>query len=197
MFEIKKSKLREKLFAYFFDNIEKELYLREIAREIDVDPTNLSRELERLEKDGVFLSTKRGGQKYFRLNKDYIFFHELKKIIRKTIGAEQEIGDLVRGEKGIKYSFIYGSFAKGKERSDSDIDLFIIGKINVDKFLEKISRLEKRIGREINYRVYEAGEILKKMARGDSFIRNVVNGQVIFLTNNESEFRKIIKGRQA
>ncbi len=83
-----RSPLREKLFGYFFTNPEEKLYLREIAVKIKVDPANLSRELKRLEKEGIFISEKSGLQKYFALNQKYVLYEELKSIILKTIPAK-------------------------------------------------------------------------------------------------------------
>ncbi len=37
-FELTKSRVRRKILAYFFSNIDIELYLREIARLLDEDP---------------------------------------------------------------------------------------------------------------------------------------------------------------
>ena len=45
--------------------------------------------------------------------------------------------------KAIRQAFIYGSFAKGEEREDSDIDLLIIGKVDEDKLIEDIAKKAK------------------------------------------------------
>ena len=76
--EITKSTLRRKILAHFFTNPESNLYLREIASLINEDPGNLSKELARLETEGIFTAHKRGNQKYFSLNKEYPLYKELK-----------------------------------------------------------------------------------------------------------------------
>ncbi len=73
IFPIANSKLRKKLIAYYFSNIEAEHYLREIASILNLDPSNLSKELNALEKEGVFISQVRGRIKLYRLNKSYPF----------------------------------------------------------------------------------------------------------------------------
>ena len=88
--EIFKSNLRRKLLIYFFTHPDADLYLREIASVIDADPGNLSKELIKLKKEGLFLERKRGNQKYFYLNKDYYLFNEIKSIIFKKIGIKKK-----------------------------------------------------------------------------------------------------------
>ena len=89
LFQQTKSPLRKRLLVYFFSRPEAELYLREIALKIQVDPANLSRELHNLEKEGVFKFRKRGLQKFFSLNQHYALFSELKSIVTKTFGVHK------------------------------------------------------------------------------------------------------------
>lgn len=80
--EITKSVLRRKILAYFFTNPESELYLREIANLINEDPGNLSKELTKLEKEEIFITHKRGNQKYFSLNKNYPLINKIADLVK-------------------------------------------------------------------------------------------------------------------
>lgn len=191
MINIEKSKLRSKLIAYYFNHPGVELYLRELARAIDEDPANLLRELNMLKKSGVFSSVFRGKQRYFKLNKNYLFYNELKNITAKTVGAENEIKKSIGKVKGIKLCFIYGSYANGREKADSDIDLLIVGdKIDTDLLVEKINKLEKKIGREINYRLFSIKDFQKALRGKNSFILNIIKKKKVFLLSNEKDIGK-------
>lgn len=191
MINIEKSKLRSKLFAYYFNHPGVELYLRELARAIDEDPANLLRELNALEKDGVFISVFCGKQRYFTLNKNYLFYNELKNIAAKTVGAESEIKKKLSKINGIKLCFIYGSYANGAERAESDIDLLVLGdKIDSDLLVEKINKLEKKIGREINYRLFSIKDFQKALREKNSFILNIIKKKKVFLLGNEKDIGK-------
>jgi len=191
MINILKSKLRAKLLALYFFRPDAELYLSELARVIKADPMNLSRELSKLEKENIFISRMSGKQKYYKLNKNYLFYGELKNIVAKTVGVESSLTKILKGERTIKICFIYGSYASGADRAGSDIDLFVIGEASaIDSVAEKISGLEKKIGREINYRFFSEVDFKKAVAEKNSFILNIIKKKKIFLIGDETDFRK-------
>lgn len=188
--EISKSRLRNKILLHFFTNPDDEKYLREIAIILGEDPGNLSKEMSKLKKEGIFLSADRGKQKYFSLNKKYPLFEELKSIIFKTIGIQGSLYKIVNEVVGIIFAFIYGSFAKSEESALSDIDLCLIidiGYFNENIFLEKINDLENRISREINYIYYSEKEWYRMVKEKDSFILSILDNQKIMLKGEESE----------
>lgn len=182
-----RSKLRQKALAYFVTNPNSNLYLRELASILKEDPGNLSKELRKLEAEGIFVSTVRGNQKYFTLNKKYPLHKELKSIIFKTIGVEGSLREIMVSATGILLAFIYGSFARNKENSTSDIDLLIVGHPDEDKLMERIEGLEKRLQREVNYNIYSTKEFKARVRKKDSFITNVLRRPRIILKGNLNE----------
>ena len=48
---------------------------------LELDPGNLSRELRHLEREGLFLSKKRGNQKCFFLNPAYQYLEDLRRVV--------------------------------------------------------------------------------------------------------------------
>jgi predicted transcriptional regulator len=72
-----RSKARQRLFAYHFTNPTARHHLRELAERLSVDPSNLSKELGRLERESLFHSEVSGHQKYFQLNSKYPLFDEV------------------------------------------------------------------------------------------------------------------------
>jgi DNA-binding transcriptional ArsR family regulator len=183
-FELTKSKVRRKILSYYFSNTEQELYLREIARLIDEDPGNLSKELSKLEKEQLFISRFRGNQKYYYLNKEYPLFNEIKSVVFKTIGVKGLIQNLVTYSNGIIAAFIYGSYANSTENTYSDIDLCLIIDNNVfndDAFVIEINKIEKTISRDIEYIYYSEVEWNQKIKSQDSFIMNLISQPKIIL----------------
>jgi predicted nucleotidyltransferase len=184
-----KSKARTALFQLYFTNPESSYYLRELERMFDIPVSILRKELMRLEGEGVFLSEKKGNLLYYRLNKDFPLFEELTNIVRKTIGIEGLLKDAINDIKGIEAAFIYGSFAKGKEITASDVDLCVIGRINEDQLIAKINAIEKSIKREINYTLFTQEEFKKKKKNKDAFILDLIDNKKIMLKGKEDVLR--------
>lgn len=186
--EITKSKLRQKLLEYFFANPKANLYVRQASLLLKEDAGNLSKELSRLEKGGIFVSNARGNQKYFSLNKEYPLFEELKSVIAKTIGIEASLKKVVSEDQGIMAAFIYGSFAQKKETNISDIDLLVIGKPDESSLMDKIDEIERKIGREINYTVYSEKDFFDRIKSKNSFILNVIRRPKVVLKGDVNGF---------
>lgn len=188
LIHLTKSSLKKKLLAYFFTNPTTQLYVREIAKLINVDPTNLSRILRAFEAEGVFISTKRGNQKYFSLNPKYALYQELKSIVFKTVGVKGAIESVVKNTQGIRRAFIYGSYAKSAEHAGSDVDLCVIreqGGFDEALFLEGIHSLERQLGREINYTLFTEKEWSDKECSGDSFVAGLLKNKRIELVHEK------------
>jgi len=79
-----RSEARRRLLAYYFTNPAARVHLRDLAERLDTDPSNLSKELRRLEQEGLFRSEISGRQKYFRLNRAYPLFAEVRRIVEKN-----------------------------------------------------------------------------------------------------------------
>lgn len=168
-----RSKARQRLLAFYFTNPTARLHLRDLAERLTIDPSNLSRELRRLEKEGLFRSELSGRQKYFQLNPAYPLFKEIRSIVGKTIGAGPLIAHSLRKVEGIEEAYLYGSFAQDQQDAASDIDVLVIGAPNGAALAEILQGLERRLGREISYTVMTRKEFKLRRARNDAFLKNV------------------------
>lgn len=185
---ITKSKLRQKILSYYITNPAKILYVRQLAVILEEDPGNLSKELAKLECEGIFIAETKGNQKHYFLNKQYPLYNELKSILFKTLGVEGRIKDIIGKIKGVQFSFIYGSYAANKENASSDIDVLIVGNLDEDALLEAIEQAEKDLGREINYNIYPPEEFREKRRKKDNFITNIIGRPKIMLKGELNAF---------
>lgn len=176
-----RSKLRQDLLAYYFLNPSADHYVRELADILKVDPTNLSRELRRLEEEGLFTGRLRGNQKYFTLNRSYSLFKETRSIVLKTAGIVPMLRQSLATIPDVSQAYLYGSYARKEQDNHSDIDLLIVGYPDPGRLEEVIRRLERSFGREINYTLLREDELKKKLANADPFIEDVWRSKKIRL----------------
>jgi predicted nucleotidyltransferase len=176
-----RSKARQRLLAYYFTNPTARHHLRDLAERLGIDPSNLSKELGRLEREGLFRSEVSGRQKYFELNRKYALFAEVRGIVEKTVGAVPLIAQTLRKIEGIGEAFLYGSFAANRQDAASDIDVLVIGRPAGHVLAEAIDRLERQLGREINYTVMSRKEFESRGKRKDAFLENVWQNKCVAL----------------
>ncbi len=173
------------LLRLFYTNPKKSFYMQEIGKIIGKKPGVFQRMLNTLVEEGLLKSEYRANARYFQANTDNPLYPEFRKIIAKSAGVETSLRDLVEQIKDIKIAILYGSFAKGTDRKDSDIDLLIVGKPKAeDKLLKKLPILEKEMQREINYKLYSEKEFSKKRKESDVFLEEVLNDKNIVLKGN-------------
>jgi len=190
IFNISRSKTREAILALYFSHPEKKYYLRQLEKILHFPVQNIRRELINLEKNSIFKREKSGNQVFYFLNRKSPIYSDIRNIISKTIGIENQIRESLSGISGIKKAFIFGSFADGTQDTLSDIDIIIMGDIDEDVLIEKISRLENKFEREINYHIYSEKEFRERRNEENSFISKILSKPVIFLIGeNENNTR--------
>jgi predicted nucleotidyltransferase len=179
------SRIRAKILGWLFTHPEESFFVRQMASILKEDPTNVSREMANLEELGILRSKRNGNLKNFTVNRECPFFEELKSLILKTAGVAGRIRAALERLAGIEYAFIYGSYAKGDEKTDSDVDLLILGDVDMDHLDSNLVKLEKMLGREINYVLYDMDEFKAKKKANDGFLRDVLKGKKIMVVGTE------------
>ena len=189
------SRIRAKILGWLFTHPDESFFVRQIALILKEDPTNVSREMAKLEELGILRSKRNGNLKHFQTNQECPFFEELKGLVLKTSGVAGRIRAALDKLAGIEYAFIYGSFAKGGEKADSDVDLLIIGDVNMDRLDSNLGKLEKTLGREINYVLYSKEEFKSKRKAKDGFLMDVLSGKKLMVigTENGLEGKNVIE----
>jgi predicted nucleotidyltransferase len=176
-----RSKARQRLLAYYFANPTARLHLRDLAQRLSIDPSNLSKELGRLEREGLFRAEVSGRQKYFQLDREYPLFAEVRGIVSKTIGARSLIAQSLKEIEGIEEAYLYGSFASNQQDAASDIDVLVIGNPPDKVLAEAMRKIERHLGREVNYTVLTRKEFDSRRARRDAFLENVWHNKRVSL----------------
>jgi predicted nucleotidyltransferase len=179
------SRIRAKIFGWLFTHPGESYFVRQMATILREDPTNVSREMARLEDLGILKSSRNGNLKHFQTNQECPFFNELKGLVLKTAGVAGRIRTSLERLAGIEFAFLYGSYAKGEEKPDSDVDLLIIGDVNMDRLDSSLGKLEKMLGREISYVLYSREEFKSKRKAKDGFLMGVLSGRKIMVIGAE------------
>ena len=144
--------------------------------------------------EGILISEYRANARYLKANKDYPLYKELKSIVFKTVGVQGGIKDILEGIGKVRFAFIYGSYAKARETYLSDIDLAIIGKPDEDRLIKELDRLEGKLQREINYKLYTLKEFKKEVKENEPFVLEILKNKKVMIVGDENELREISQG---
>ncbi|MEW6169957.1 MAG: nucleotidyltransferase domain-containing protein [Candidatus Omnitrophota bacterium] len=174
-----RSKVAIKLLDYYFLNPDAKHYINELARTLDLDPKNTETKLKEFEKKGIFKSEFRGKERYFFLAKDSPVLEHYRQIFLKTYGIEKRLKDTLRGIKGLKEAYLFGSYATNKMDFSSDIDILAIGSHSVLELQRMIVKLQKDTDREVNVMNLSLKEFEVKKKKKDPFITNVFKTKTI------------------
>ena len=176
---------------------EREWYLSDLAAYLHVGPSSLQRILAQLTRAGILSRRQNGNRVYYRPDPDCPILGELTGILTKTAGIAEPLREaLAPFADKIRVAFIHGSVAEERERSESDVDLIIVGDVSNADLALALRPLRDQLGREVNFTRYTPKEFATKIADGHHFLTSVLQRKRIFLIGGEHELDEVA-GREA
>ncbi len=169
-----------KVLSLFTSGYNKTLYIREVNRMLDISPRTAQLTLDYLESKGVLQSTIRGKIKTysFRKNQTSKYHLTLAESYKTTLFMDnhplimeiiEKILPLISG-----MGLIFGSYAKGIEYKESDLDIFLAGHADSTKIRE----ISKAYGIDINLIVYPL-EKYKSVINKDILVKEVLENHIV------------------
>jgi|GEM_PF-3005774 len=188
----KKAILALKLYT---QDLKGEYHLRELARKLEVNHQTLRPYLDQLVEKGILREKQQGRNKVFSLNQKsdllpyYLIqveadrtaeFLESKNIIRTFW---KNFRDKISKEilRKIEILILFGSFAKGSEDEESDIDLFLAAPEKAsNKIMNACDKLEAVTGRDIE--IEQTSNLRNVVARqGPETFGEIINNHIVLL----------------
>ena len=168
-------KTRQGILAALLIQPEKTWYVSELARRMGVPSSSLQRELRALSDAGILKAHRQGRMAYFQANADSPVFPDLRGLLLKTAGLVDVLADALRPlASKVQRAFVYGSIASGAARSESDIDLMVVGDVAPAELALPLRKAREQLGRQINPTVYTEAEFARRRAARDYFLTNVL-----------------------
>lgn len=155
-----RSKTRLNLLIKFFVNIANEGYLNSLANEFGESTNSVRKELNNLTDAGYLIKNVLRNKVIYSANKNHPLFDTLQSIVRKHLGIEQIVNNVLNKIGNIERIILLGDYAKGID--SGLIEVLIVGKkINKD-YLDIIQpKIEKKINRKINFLISSTGTFQK------------------------------------
>lgn len=108
---------------------------------------------------GIVTENRVGNQRLFKVDTTHPLYPELRSIGMKTFGLADRLRDALRPVADqIETAFVFGSMASGTERATSDIDLLVVGDVDLFEISPLLSEAEKDLGRPIHLSLADTGQ---------------------------------------
>jgi predicted nucleotidyltransferase len=173
MYKLQLTVLQQEILRVLFMKIGKPLNQRRIAKLLNVSPPAIMKALPKLEKGNLISiqQDKESKRWSIELNRDNPKSLELKRVDNLRLIYESGFINFLEKEFAGGTIILFGSYSRGEDTINSDIDIAIIER--KDKLVH-IEKFEKVLGREINLNFYDSWKKIQEHLKN-----NILNGIVL------------------
>ena len=179
------SRVRAEIFRLLFGLTEKELHLREVARQAGLSLGTIRQDLQKLQKLDLVKTRRDSNRLYYRANTEHPLYPEIRNLVLKTAGLLETFKKALDRE-AVRVAFIFGSLANNREKGSSDVDLMVIGAVSLLDLSSWLSGVTEQISREINPHTMSVEEFQRRKKKGDHFLSNVLESPKLFIVGSEN-----------
>ncbi len=182
------SEVRVKILKLMLPSPNRPFHVRALVRAVGTEINAIRRELTRLTSLGLLKRRPSGNRVYFTVNTGSPYYPELLSLVSKELGLGQKIISHAKQLGDVKFAVLSRAFSRGRETSLLDIDLFIVGVLNLEVLEKIITEEEKILEREIHYSVMGEDEFLFRKRKNDQFVIRILTQSRTQLLGDEEEF---------
>lgn len=183
------SNTQQRVLGLLFGQPERSFYATELIDRTGAGSGAVQRELARLETSGLVTISRLGTQKHYQANPESPLFEELVGIARKTVGLAGPLREaLAPLAPRIVAAFVYGSVAKRRDTSRSDIDLMVVSdKLTYADVFGALEAAGTKLSRTVNPTVYNRKELARRVKTGNAFVKRVLEQPKLWVIGTEHD----------
>ena len=185
------SKTRWLILREFFSRPGQERHVSELIRMAGGGSAAVQRELRQFTESGLLIRARVGNQVRYRVNSSHAIHPELRSLVLKTVGLADVLRKSLGEVSGIDVAFVHGSIAKGEDREDGVVDLFVVGQVSLRKLVGSLVPAQEVLQREINPTLYRPAEFRKKLGAGSHFLERAMKNPKLFVVGGESDLQRL------
>ena len=108
---------------------------------------------------GLLRERKVGNQRRLSANPQFLLYPELRQMVLKTVGLAEPLAKaLAPLADHLTEAFVFGSVASGKDTSESDIDVAVVGDVGLFDVSPLLDIAQAELGRPVHASVYSPAE---------------------------------------
>lgn len=185
-----------KIISLFLDNYQKRIHLRKIASLLNANHRTISLNIKKLEKIKIFLAEMVGRNKEFFLNLDNLLSkhfiglsenYRAVEYLSNNFKMKEILKDFEENITPESSIILFGSRARGDAKPKSDVDLFILGKLEHKSF---INNVESKTNLKINVKTATLEEFARGLRARDYLALEILKSHLVL--RNASLFVNVI-----
>ena len=161
----------------FFEEPEREFHLREIARILKKNPVTVKKHLEKFIEKGVLNLKKERKFYFYSSNTENPSYKEIKRQYNRDKLINSNLIDFLKKEFNLPTIILFGSYEKGEDNKNSDVDICIITESRKEVDIKKY---EKIINRKIQLHIFKNEEFRKLRIKNKNLFNSIINGYKIY-----------------
>lgn len=182
------SKTRVKLLETLLADPTAMFHVRELVRQTGDEINAVRRELSRMERLGMVKKEPRGNRLYYWFRHDYPLYNDLLSMVAKTTGLGAAILKNRNKLGNIHVVLLSGKFVRHLARKSADeVDLLIVGNINLPELASLVRVEEERRGQTINYTPMTEDELKFRRSRHDPFLQTIMTQSRIMVAGSDED----------
>jgi len=181
--------VQQRVLGLLYGQPERRFQSAELIRLAGAGTGAVHRLLTRLAATGLLRVEAVGNQKFYQANERAPVYAELVSLVRKTVGLAGPLqAALAPLADRITAAFVYGSVAKGSDRTGSDIDLLVVAnELDYATLTTALAAAEETLARPVNPNLMSRAEWRRKRAEPDSFAARIAAQPKVFVIGAEDE----------
>lgn len=180
------SKTRVKLLETFLADPTQMFHVRDLVRKTGDEINAVRRELLRMDQLGMVKKEPRGNRIYYWFRKDYPFYHDLLSLVAKTTGLGAAILKNRSKIGRLSYmSFSYRFVSREPRKNAEDVDLLLVGDIQLPELSTIVRAEETARGQTINYTPMTEDEVRFRRSRRDPFLLGILTQSRIIIVGSD------------
>lgn len=160
----------------FFEEPTREFHLRELARILKKNPVTVKKHLQDFIKQEVLNCKKEKHLEIYTANQESTQYKEYKRTYNRFKIIDSKILDFLDEKFSFPTIILFGSYEKGEDNNNSDIDIFILSEVKEEVDTEPY---KKRLNRPIQLHIMNKKEFERAKIKNPELINSIINGSVL------------------
>lgn len=176
--------MQVRLLALVLLQADREWTLEGLAKHLQAPPSSVHRELRRLMEAGLVSRESRHRPHTYQAAREAPAYAPLRKLLELTAGVPERLAAELARVPGVLVASVHGSWASGRIRPDSDIDVIVVTNGDRRAVQKALRRIAQEVDREVDASVLSTQSYDELMQSRNPFLGKILNGPRIDVVGN-------------